>query len=474
MDTYEIISLIVQILYVVTIIGVITVVVSENRNPQKTITWVLVLTFLPVIGLILYLFFGENHRRTWSVNRRMTKDLEGKATPYFNLQDEESSDDTYRKLKILLKNVGNSLVLNGNQIELFSEGKDKFDRLFADIEKAEKHIHLLYYAIGSDRVGNRLKELLIRKVKEGVEVRIIYDDVGCLKTKKSFFKELEQGGVQVDCFLPIRFPYIARRVNYRNHRKVAVIDGRIGYIGGMNIKDCYAEGVSWGVWRDLSMRMEGKAVHALQVVFLLDWYYSHKESLESPYYFPEISDKGHNPIQIVTSGPMNTYESLTEGFFQAITNARKYVYIQTPYFMPSDQIVKAMQMAALSGVDVRLMLPKRSDNRLVGAASYSFIRSLLECNVKVYLYTAGFLHAKLIVADDDLAIIGSANMDTRSFELNFESSAFVYDADTAWQCKEIFHRDMRDAYEVDIDKWMKRSRWKQYIESLLRLMTPVF
>lgn len=474
MDAEHIIALIIKILYIGTVIGLVTVIISENRNPQKTITWVLVLAFLPVLGLILYLIFGEDHRRVRSINKRMTKGLEGKSLPYFNLQDEEADDDTYRKLKKLLKNVGYAPVLDGNQIDLFSTGEEKFKQLFADIDNASHHVHLLYYKIGSDEIGHQLKELLIRKVKQGVEVRVIYDDVGCLKTKSRFFKDLIKAGVMVDCYLPIRFPYFARRVNYRNHRKVAVIDGKIGYIGGFNIADEYVKGVKWGIWRDLTARVEGKGVHALQVCFLLDWFYSHKETLNSSLYFPELDDKGKNLMQVVTSSPMYIYENLTEGFFQAISNAQKYVYIQTPYFIPSDEIIKAMQSAALSGVEVRLMIPKRSDNFLVGAASYSYIRSLLQNNVKVWFYTAGFLHTKLIVVDDSLTIVGSANMDIRSFELNFEASAFIYNEETAIKAKNIFLRDLSDSEQIMLETWKKRSPFKRYFESLLRLMTPVF
>lgn len=474
MDTASIISLIVQILYVGTIIGVIAVVISENRNPQRTITWVLVLIFLPIFGLLIYLIFGENHRREWSVMRRMTKGLDGKSLPYFNLYDEEADDDSYRKLKRLLKKIGYAPVLDGNRIEFYSSGEEKFERLFKDIENAEKHIHLLYYAILSDEVGYRLKDLLIRKVKEGVEVYVIYDDVGSLKAKSRFFKEMEKGGVKVDCFLPIRFPYFARRVNYRNHRKIAVIDGKIGYIGGMNIADQYIKGLKWGAWKDLSIRIQGNGVHALQVVFLLDWYYSHKETLNGSSYFPEIEPQGNNPMQVVTSSPMYTYENLTEGFFQAINSAQKSIYIQTPYFMPSEQIVRAMETAALSGIEVNLMIPRRCDNPLVGAASYSYIRSLLERGVKVWLYTAGFLHSKLIVVDDSLTIVGSANMDTRSFELNFEASAFIYDSETALKAKDIFLGDQKDAIRLEYDKWIKRPRLKRYFESMMRLMSPVF
>lgn len=474
MDTKSIILLIIQILYVGTIIGLVTVVVSENRNPQKTITWVLVLTFLPVLGLILYLIFGEDHRRVWSVNKRMTKGLKGKSLPNYNLEEDIEPDDVYRKLKQLLKTISYAPVLDGNHVDFYSTGEDKFKQLFADIEKAKHHVHLLYYTFASDEIGTQLKDLLIRKVKENVEVRVIYDDVGCLKTKSRFFKEMEKAGVKVDCFLPIRFPYIARRVNYRNHKKIAIIDGEIGYIGGMNIADSYVKGLKWGIWRDLSIRIHGKAVHALQVVFLLDWFYSHKETLDSPGYYPKLPVYGKNPMQIVTSSPMFFYETLTEGFFQAITNAQRYVYIQTPYFIPSDQIIKAMQAAALSGVEVRLMIPKRSDNFLVCAASFSYIQSLLESNVKVYLYTVGFLHSKLIVIDDSLTIVGSANMDTRSFELNFEDSAFIYDAETALKAKEIFMRDLDDSYIVELERWKKRSRFKHYFDSIMRLMTPVF
>lgn len=473
MDVRSIIVLIIQILYAVTILGLATVIISENRNPQKTISWILVLTFLPVIGLILYLFFGEDHRKRWSINRRMNKGLEGKDIPYFNVYDKEVPDDTYNKLKRLLKNVGYAPVLTGNRVEYLTSGKDKFTRLFMDIEKATTHIHLLYYKISDDTIGTQLKDLLIKKAAEGLEVRLIYDDVGSIKTNPRFFREMEQSGVKVERFLPIRFPYMARRVNYRNHRKIAVIDGRIGYIGGMNIADSYINGLKWGVWRDTTIRIEGKGVYALQVIFLIDWYYSHKEALDTFHYFPALEEKGSNSLQIVSSSPLEKYESLTEGFFQAINSAKEYVYIQTPYFIPSDRIIKAMQTAAMSGVEVRLIVPEKSDNFFVTAATFSSIRALLHYNVKVYLYTAGFMHAKMIVIDDSLTIIGSANMDVRSFELNFEASAFIYDKDTAEKGKNIYLRDLDDSRQVTLQMWEKRSRLRQYFESLMRLLTPL-
>lgn len=475
MDTGSIIQLIVQILYAVTIIGLTAVVISENRNPQKTVSWVLVLVFLPIIGLVLYLFFGQNFRKLRSINKRLLKDLEGKSLPILTLlQETEAPDDVYGKLKHLLKNVGYSPVLKGNRVDFLSDGEEYFNRLFDDIEKAEHHIHLLYYKIVDDETGNQLKDLLIRKAGEGVEVRIIYDNVGCLHTKKRFFREMAENGVQVNCFLPIRFPYIARRMNYRNHRKVAVVDGKAGYIGGFNIADNYRKGLPWGVWRDLSVRIEGKGVYALQTVFLLDWYYSQKESVNSSVYYPEMPNVGNNPMQVVSCGPMDMYENLTEGFFQAINSAEKYVYIQTPYFIPSDSIIKAMQTAAMSGVDVRLIIPERSDNFFVGAATLSYVRMLLDYNVKVYLYTTGFIHSKMIVADDSLTIVGSANMDVRSFELNFEAGTFIYDTESALKAKDIFDADVKDSRLILPEEWNRRSKAKHYFESLMRLMTPLF
>jgi len=404
----------------------------------------------------------------------MRKGLEGTEEPDFRYNTVLEPDDDYIRLKKLLINIDDAPVLDGNKVDLYSSGKDKFAQLFEDIEKARSHIHLLYYKIGDDCVGNRLKELLIKKVKEGVEVRLIYDDVGSIHTKGRFFSGMEKEGVQVACFLPIRFPYFARRVNYRNHRKIVVIDGEIGYIGGINVEDCYVEGLKWGIWRDLTIRIQGKGVYGLQFVFLTDWYYSRKEVVKSTVYFPELPILGKNPMQVVTSSPVEIFENLAEGFFQAISTAKKNVYIQTPYFIPSEELIKALQNVALSGVEVNVMIPRKSDNFFVEAATLSFIRTLLEHDIRVYLYTAGFLHTKMIVVDEVLTIIGSANMDIRSFELNFEASAFIYDEETAQKAMRIFERDAQDAELVTWDNWRKRSRLRQYFESLMRLLTPLF
>jgi len=473
MDWQNIILIIFQILYIVTLIGVITVIISENRNPQKTISWILVLAFLPVLGLIFYFVFGRNHRKVRRINKKIHKGLEGISAPDFNYRIQDEPADEHIKLKRLLVNIDSAPVLGGNRVDLLTSGKDKFEQLFIDIRNAREHIHILYYKIGNDEVGNRLKDLLIEKVKEGVVVRLIYDDVGSLHTRSCFFRDMQKAGVQVACYLPIRFPYFARRVNYRNHRKIVVIDGKIGYTGGINVEDCYIRGVKWGNWCDLAVRIQGNGVYGLQYVFLKDWYYSRKESIKSFVYFPEMPRLGDIPMQVVSSSPMDTFENLAEGFFQAVCAAQKSIYIQTPYFIPSDELLKAMQNAALSGVKVSLMIPRKSDNFLVDAATYSSVRTLLTHDIDVYLYTAGFLHSKLIVVDDSLTVVGSANMDIRSFELNFETSAFIYDAETAKKAKQVFERDIRNSERVDLKKWNKRPRVRQYFESLMRLLTPL-
>ncbi|MFR9165166.1 MAG: cardiolipin synthase [Dysgonomonas sp.] len=474
MDIESILLLIFQILYIVTVIGLIGVIISENRNPQKTICWILILIFLPVIGIVIYIFFGEDHRRINSMNKKLHKNLENLPEPQFKLHDTAEIDDKYLQLEELLKRINRASLIGGNKIDFYSDGKDKFRQFFIDIENAKEHVHILYYKIMDDKIGNQLKDLLIKKAKEGVQVRVIYDDVGSIKTKKRFFREMKEGGVEVEAFLPIRFPRIARRVNYRNHRKLAVIDGSIGYVGGMNVADCYIEGVKWGVWRDMHIRIEGQGVYGLQTTFILDWYYAHKENLNRAEYFPKVESKGNNPLQIVSSGPVDVYESITSGFFEAINCAKRYVYMQTPYFIPTDHIIKAMQVAAMSGVEVILVIPAKSDNAFVDAGTFSFVNDLIDANVKVYLYEKGFIHSKMFVIDDYLTVVGSANMDIRSFDLDFETCAFVYDEDTALKAKEIFMNDLKDSKFVVPEEWKNRPALRRLFESIMRLLTPLF
>ncbi|MDR1809145.1 MAG: cardiolipin synthase [Prevotella sp.] len=466
--------LIFQWLYALTAVGVVIVVISENRNPVKTLAWVLVLLLLPLFGLFIYYFFGEDNRKRRLISRKMKKKLNRNALRSFDLFDVQTPPSEYKRLSALLNELGDSPIYGGNNLQFYSNGKDKFEDLLAAIRKAQKHIHIQYYIFMDDETGRQLRDLLVEKAKEGVEVRLLYDDVGSWKAKSEFFKDMEKEGVMVTPFLKVAFPLLTSRVNYRNHRKVVVIDGEIGFMGGMNIADRYINGLSEGrVWRDSHFKLEGKAVHGLQASFIIDWYAARKEFLASSKYFPELPYRGDAIMQIATSGPVGEFKEIHQGIFHAISNAQKNIYIQTPYFIPTDSLLLALQTAAQSGVDVCLMLPEHSDTTFVHIASMSYIKDLLQAKVKVYFFKPGFLHSKLMLVDDSLVITGSANMDVRSFEHNFEIDVFVYSGTVAAKCKEIFMADMADSVQLSHEKWRKRPRWKRFSESLLRLLTPL-
>lgn len=473
MDTANNVILFFQILYVITALGTMIVVISENRNPLKTISWVLILLFLPLVGLIIYYFFGEDNRKQRLISHKMYKKLNKRSIGRKELLETLNPPAEYKELVNLLNRLKGAPLYGGSKITFYSDGKSKFTALLAELEKAKKHIHIQYYIFLDDHIGCQVRDVLVRKAKEGVEVRLIYDDVGSWKAKRRFFKEMQSEGVQVQSFLKVAFKFLTSRVNYRNHRKIVIIDGEVGFVGGMNIADRYIEGVSFGIWRDSHIKIEGKAVAGLQTTFLIDWYSSRKEFLASDSYYPILENKGDNLIQLVTSGPVGPYKDIHLGILQSISNAKKCIYIQTPYFVPTDPLLLAIQMASMRGVDVRLMIPRHSDTTFVHIASMSFLKEVLDAKVSVFFYEAGFLHSKLMVVDDSLTITGSANMDVRSFEHNFEIDAFIYNEDACRQAKEIFFRDMEQSTLLIAEEWDKRSKLKKFKESVTRLFSPL-
>ncbi|MCC8146145.1 MAG: cardiolipin synthase, partial [Bacteroidales bacterium] len=425
------------------------------------------------LGLILYFHFGEEHRKKYKLVKKLYKGIQRDYSPGFHIEEAALFPHGYNKLINMLKNISDAQLLDGNQIDFYIDGEDKFRQFFMDIQNAENHVHILYYKIENDNLGRKFQELLIKKAKEGITVRLIYDDVGSLKTPKKYFDKMKKEGVEVEAYLPVKIPRIARTVNYRNHKKLAVIDGKIGYVGGMNIGDCYVEGVSWGTWRDMQIRIKGNGVKGLQKVFLMDWYASHKKLPQFAGLFPEMDKYGDNPMQIVSSGPVDIYNSIEKGIYQAINGAQKNIYIQTPYFIPSETVLSALITASISGIEVHIMIPRKSDNFFVDGATYSFVRDLLNYNIKVYLYQGGFIHTKCMTVDDSLTIVGSANMDMRSFELSFETDAFIYDEATAQKAKDIFLNDALDSYLVNKEEWKKRPRLRRFFESIMRIFTPL-
>ncbi len=459
--------------YCVTILGLVLLILTENRNPLKTIPWVLVLVFLPGLGLLFYFLFGQDNRKQKIISRRTYKRIMKRPQGISPRKDSHPVPEQYKPLAHLL-GVSNSFhLLYGSRISIYTNGKEKFRELLEEIEKATHHIHLEYYIFNDDEIGHRVRSALIQKAQEGVEVRVLYDDVGCWKVKKKFFKVMTDAGVEVHAFLRVVLPVFSGKVNYRNHRKIVVIDGQVGFIGGMNIADRYLNGTHLGVWRDNHYKITGKGVQGLQSAFLIDWYVVTKNLINNRIYYPKTSLAGAHLMQVVTSGPVAQWRTLLQATINAIATAKKYVYIQTPYFLPTEGLNQALQTAALGGIDVRLMLPKHSDVRSVNMASHSFIDDMVKAGAKVYFYKPGFLHAKLILSDDLLTTIGSANMDFRSFEHNFEITAFIYDRDFALEMKKVFHNDMYNCEKLVPSRWLKRPLKQRIPESFMRLFSPL-
>ena len=445
-----------DIVYFGAIIGTIVVIILDNRNPVKTMAWILILMFLPIVGLVFYFFFGRSQRRVRMIGKKSYSRLLKKPMAEYLAQDSCALPINYSRLISLFRNTNQAFPFDGNRVEAYTLGLSMLQSLLRELGKATKHIHMEFYIFEDDAIG-----------------RLVRDVLGCWHVPNRFFEEMREAGIEVRSFLKVRFPLFTSKVNYRNHRKIVVIDGRIGFVGGMNLVERYMRGFSWGIWRDTHLLLEGKAVHGLQTAFLLDWYFVDRTLITSTRYFPKIENCGTSLAQIVTSEPVGPWKDIMQGLVISISSAKKYFYIQTPYFLPTEAVLVAMQTAALSGVDVRLMLPMRADNRLTHLGSCSYLADVLYSGVKVYFYKKGFLHSKLMVSDDELSTVGSTNVDFRSFEHNFEVNAFIYDTETALQMREIFLQDQRDCVQVFLKNWVKRPWYRKAAESVVRLMAPL-
>ena len=470
----SIFSAIVSLLFLLAVVATIVVIVMDNRNPYKTLAWVLVLVFLPVVGLALYYFFGQDTRREKLISKKGFKRLTKYPMMEFQMQESfKVSEEKQHQLIRFFQRVNLALPFEGNSMKIFQDGSSMLQALLATINSAKHHIHVEFYIFEDDAVGCLVKDALIEKAREGVEIRVLYDDVGCWKVPHRFYDEMREAGIEVRGFLKVRFPRFTSKVNYRNHRKLVVIDGRIGFVGGMNLAERYLKGVPWGIWKDIMMQVEGKAVYGLQMTFLTDWYATDHSLITSSSYFPQMEDKGTSLMQVVTSDPVGEWKDIMQGLLIAITSAQKYVYIQSPYLLPTEPILLALKTAAAAGVDVRIMIPEKSDSRMVHWGTMSYLQELMEAGIKIYMYQKGFLHSKLIVCDDCLSSVGSTNMDFRSFEHNFEINAFMYDKTSALMLKDIFLSDQKDAKLLHLKEWRMRP-WSQKVkESVIRLFAPL-
>lgn len=464
------------VIYLAITIGGIVAVLMDNKQPEKTMAWILVLCFMPIVGIIFYLFFGQNTRKEKVISERSMDLLMKRSMLEFAEQENLHIPRRNRPLMKLFTNQNWALPFKDNEVSIFTDGYEFVSTLLYNIGQAQDHIHLDTYIIEDDPLGNLVADALIDKARQGVEVRLLYDDVGCWRVKDRFFNRMKAAGIQVYAFMPVRFPAFTGKVNYRNHRKLCVIDGKVGFIGGMNIALRYVKGTARQTWRDTHLCIRGGAVYAIQRAILVDWYFVSRTLVTDRRYYPPVDKTIDNNCltQIVTSSPVSPWPDIMQGYVRVLLQAHRYVYLESPYFLPTEPVLFAMRTAALSGVDVRLIVPRHGDAKLVEWASRSYLMEVIEAGVKVYLYEPGFNHSKILVSDDNLSSCGSTNIDFRSFENNFEANAFFFNEGMALRLKKVFLTDQAQSTLVDdVSYFIKRPFLQRLLESLVRLLSPL-
>ena len=468
----------------VSVIMISIVIFYENQRPEKTIAWLLILFVFPILGFFLYLIFGHKFRKIKKFKKKKLLSIKEfknifdreKINPEGPMDYIEKNIPDKKKLITLLHNMEDAQLSYRNSMEIFTDGKSTFDDFIFEIDRATSHIHMEFYIFRDDETGKRIQKHLINKAREGVEVRIIYDGMGNIKIGQEFIKDFTDNGIQAVCFAPVIFPIINNRINYRNHRKILIVDGKIGYIGGFNIGREY-EG-NYGeikTWRDTHLKITGEGAKHLQNIFIDDWYYLTKDSLKEDKYFPNFQcEEQRAVLQVVKGGPDSEWESIMQMYFAMISNARKNIYITTPYFIPNESLLMAITNAALSGIDVRILIPAKSDYVFMTWASSSYIKELLEAGVRVYEYDENsFVHAKTIVADGEVSSVGTANLDVRSFSMNFEVNAFIYDRKLAEKLTESFFCDLEESKEITMETIDGKKIPRILLESWAKLFSPL-
>ncbi|MCM1483279.1 MAG: cardiolipin synthase [Muribaculaceae bacterium] len=460
--------------YIATIISIVGVVLSENRNPLKSLAWVTVLLMFPIGGLVLYIFFGRSIKNQRMISRRNRRKLMQREEGRYARSNDAKLPPEHRQLVELGRSLTGSPFYPGNDVTVYHFGRDKFAALLADIESARSYIHLQYYIIEDDTIGTRVCEALMRKARQGVKVRVIYDHIGSIHVSGKFFKRMREAGVEVYPFFRVAFPPFATRINWRNHRKLCVIDGRVGYIGGMNVADRYVDGgKDFAKWRDTHLRITGPAIGALQFSFAVDWNFMGQPLIEVDNSAPLTEADDSAGMQMLTCGPTSEWSNIALLMLKAIGNAKKRICIQTPYFLPTESMLKVLQTAALARVDVRVMMPRKSDSRILTYASYSYIFECLRAGIKIFLYDGGMLHSKTLIIDDELSAVGSANIDFRSFEHNFEATMFIYSRKVNSELMQRFEADMEESTRIQPSAWRHRPMKQKAVESVVRLLSPV-
>lgn len=466
------------------VIMISIVIFFENQKPEKTIAWLLILFVFPILGFLLYLVFGHKFRKIKKYKKKKILSIKEFSTVFEREKVDLKGPQDYieqnlpdkKKLITLLYNMEDSQLSYRNSTELFTEGRVLFDDFIKEIRSAKHHIHMEFYIFKDDEIGLEIQEHLIAKAREGVEVRIIYDGMGNFGINKDFIKSFTDNGIQSVCFSPVYFPIINNRINYRNHRKILIIDGKIGYIGGFNIGREYIGNYNgMKTWRDTHLKIVGEAAKHLQNVFIADWHYLTEESLKCANYFPTIvHGEERAVIQIVKGGPDSEWESIMQMYFAMISNAKKRFYITTPYFIPNESLLMAITNAALSGIDVRLLIPSKADYVFMTLASSSYVKELLKAGVRVYKYNSdSFVHSKTLVIDGEVSSVGTANLDVRSLTMNFEINAFIYNKALAENLECIFFADLESAKEVTLKDIQNKKLPRKLLESWAKLFSPL-
>ena len=474
-----------EILYIILILLVCVRIILDTRSTTKTLAYVLMVIFLPIAGILIYFSFGVNYRKRKIYNKNIFDDIdfEKKLGRFIRFKSKEIIDGDsleiikFNKLAKLVLNQSLSPITTGNEVKLLLNGENKFPEVFSALEAAKNHIHIEYYIYEDDRIGRKIIDLLIKKSNEGVKVRFIYDDFGSRSIRKTQVARLKEAGIEAFPFYKIKLIYLANRLNYRNHRKIIVVDGATGFVGGINVSDKYINSGGDLFWRDTHLRLEGPAVSSLQYIFMGDWNYCSSQTLEADidfFPFPEKTEpRGKKIVQIAFSGPDSDSPLIQHSIAQTISSAKEEVLITTPYFIPGESLIDALLIASWSGVKVKILVPEKSDSNLVNFAARSNYKLLLNAGVEIYTYYKGFVHAKTLVADKQLAMVGTANMDIRSFDLNFEVNALIYNTETAIELSHAFYEDLKYANKIDPLAWKNRSMGIQLLEKIAGLLSPM-
>lgn len=479
----------VEIAYFIIAILVAIRIIYDTDSISKTLAYLLLVFFVPIIGILFYFSFGVNYRRRKMYSKKL-KVNDDYNERLMNRVREMHLDYKQKGNAIIEKNrsfinmlsnkfMGEGPLLVDNNVEILVNGEQFFPRLLEDLKNAKHHIHIEYYIFENNSIGYEIEQVLIQKAKEGVEVRFIYDDFGSRSIRKNIVRNLRANGVEAYAFNKIIWLALANRLNYRNHRKIVVIDGTIGYTGGINISDRYdnrKKDSNDFFWRDTQVRIEGTGTYGLQYIFLADWNFCSKQAISfSKEYFPKLDNMFTDkiPLQVISSGPDSDVPSILYSVLKAINTAKEEILITTPYYIPDESLQLAIKMAALSGKKVKMILPGITDSLIVKLASESYFQELLEFGVEIYLYKKGFIHAKTFVTDMGITSIGTCNLDHRSFDLNFEVNVILFDEDIAEEMRKIFYRDCKDSVKLELSQWNKRTKWHRLKNSFIRLFSPL-